>query len=98
MPVQNCSVACTKLLRIYEVAYSTFVVALSVHGVRLPVALRIGCVRFGPNLSTKTISSMNESVRVWLSVGRQSGCLVRATVPDPLQYLTRFENLRYTVP
>ena len=28
--------------------------------------------------------TFDESVRVWLSVGRQSVCLVRATVPDPL--------------
>ena len=28
--------------------------------------------------------TFDESVRVWMSVGRQSVCLVRATVPDPL--------------
>ena len=28
--------------------------------------------------------TFDESVRVCLSVGRQSVCLVRATVPDPL--------------
>ena len=28
--------------------------------------------------------TFDESVRVWPSVGRQSVCVVRATVPDPL--------------
>ena len=34
--------------------------------------------------------TFDESVRVWLSAGRQSVCLVRATVPDPLQDLNPF--------